>query len=82
MLRCFVSGTPEHPNQDAVGRVEPGQVVAEHVSRTADLLLERSQVPAERVDAGRTAVVDLCYRLADGSAHVVAARGLEHVPTT
>jgi carbonic anhydrase len=34
------------------------------------------------VAAGQAAVVGLCYRLADGSAQVVAARGLEtHVAT-
>ncbi|MFD1146043.1 carbonic anhydrase [Saccharothrix hoggarensis] len=74
--------TPSVLAARAAGRVEPREIVAEHVSRTVDLLLERSRVLAERVDTGRTAVVGLCYRLADGSAHVVAARGLEHVPAT
>ncbi|GHB68402.1 hypothetical protein GCM10010347_43190 [Streptomyces cirratus] len=42
-----------------------------------DLLLERSRVLAERVADGRLGVVGLSYRLADGSAQLVAARGLE-----
>jgi carbonic anhydrase len=34
-------------------------------------------VLAEKVAAGHAAVVGLCYRLADGSAQLVAARGLD-----
>ncbi|MBV1856716.1 carbonic anhydrase [Catellatospora tritici] len=61
----------------AAGRSEPGEILAEHIRHTVDLLLDRSRVLAERVEAGRAAVVGLCYRLADGSAQVVAARGLD-----
>ncbi|MFB7982641.1 carbonic anhydrase, partial [Streptomyces vinaceus] len=48
----------------------------EHIEHTVDLLLERSRVLAERVADGRLGVVGLSYRLADGSAQLVAARGL------
>jgi carbonic anhydrase len=34
------------------------------------------------VAAGRIAVVGLCHRLADGSAQLVAARGLDAAVTT
>ncbi len=61
----------------AAGRVEPEEVLAEHVRHTADLLLDRSRVLADKVAAGRTAVVGLRYRLADGTAELVASRGLE-----
>lgn len=60
----------------AAGLVQADQVLAEHIKHTVDLLLDRSRVLAERVAAGQAAVVGLCYRLADGSAQVVAARGL------
>jgi carbonic anhydrase len=69
--------TPSVLAARAAGRVQPDEIVAEHVSRTVDLLLDRSRLLAERVAAGRAAVIGLCYRLADGSAHLVAARGLD-----
>jgi carbonic anhydrase len=61
----------------AAGRVTHDEILAEHVRHTVDLLLDRSRVLAERVEAGQAAVVGLCYRLADGSAQVVAAHGLD-----
>ncbi|WP_327045311.1 hypothetical protein OG320_26935 [Microbispora sp. NBC_01189] len=69
--------TPSVLAARAAGRVEADEILAEHIRHTVDLLLDRSRVLAERVGAGRAAVVGLCYRLADGSAQVVAARGLE-----
>ncbi len=42
-----------------------------------DLLLDRSRILAEKTAAGQAAVVGLCYRLADGSAQLVASRGLD-----
>jgi carbonic anhydrase len=69
--------TPSVLAARAAGRVEADEILAEHIRHTVDLLLDRSRVLAERVDAGRAAVVGLCYRLADGSARVVAVRGLE-----
>ncbi|WP_026197259.1 carbonic anhydrase [Sciscionella marina] len=69
--------TPSVLAARAAGRVEADEILAEHVRHTVDLLLDRSRVLAERVDAGRAAVVGLCYRLVDGRADVVAARGLD-----
>ncbi|MFD0204409.1 MULTISPECIES: carbonic anhydrase [Saccharothrix] len=69
--------TPSVLAARAAGRVAADEVLAEHVRHTVDLLLDRSRVLAERVDAGRSAVVGLCYRLAEGRADVVAARGLD-----
>ncbi|GHG50726.1 MULTISPECIES: carbonic anhydrase [Amycolatopsis] len=69
--------TPSVLAARAAGRTAPDEILAEHVRHTVDLLLERSRVLADRVDAGQAAVVGLCYRLADGRADVVAARGLD-----
>jgi carbonic anhydrase len=74
--------TPSVLAARAAGLVEPQQILAEHIRHTVDLLLDRSRALAEKVAAGQAAVVGLCYRLADGSAQVVASRGLEtHVAT-
>ncbi|MEU9035166.1 carbonic anhydrase [Streptomyces sp. NPDC048352] len=69
--------TPSVLAARAAGLTEDSDVIAEHVRHTVDLLLDRSRVLAEQVKAGRTAVVGLSYRLADGSAHLVTTRGLE-----
>lgn len=82
--------TPGGFVRDVVERVTPSVFAAraagdtsveaaldEHIRRTVDLLLERSRDLAERVESGRAAVVGLCYRLVDGSARIVAARGLD-----
>ncbi|KDN22129.1 carbonic anhydrase [Amycolatopsis rifamycinica] len=69
--------TPSVLAARAAGRVEPDEILAQHVRHTVDLLLERSRVLADRVEAGQAAVVGLCYRLADGRADVVAARGVD-----
>ncbi|MFF3146030.1 carbonic anhydrase, partial [Streptomyces sp. NPDC057927] len=61
----------------AAGRVEPVEILAVHVGHTVDLLLDRSRLLAEKVADGQAAVVGLCYRLADGSAQLVASRGLD-----
>ncbi|MEV5438604.1 carbonic anhydrase [Streptomyces sp. NPDC052682] len=75
--------TPSVLAARAAGRETAEEVLAEHIEHTVDLLLERSRILAERVAAGRAAVVGLCYRLADGSAQLVAARGLDAaVPTS
>ncbi|MFF7730901.1 carbonic anhydrase [Streptomyces sp. NPDC008001] len=74
--------TPSVLAARAAGRVEPEEILAEHIRHTADLLLDRSRVLADKVAAGRTAVVGLRYRLADGSAELVVSRGLDAaVPT-
>ncbi|TVZ75571.1 carbonic anhydrase [Streptomyces sp. BK340] len=69
--------TPSVPAARAAGHVEPAEILAEHVRQTVDLLLDRSRVLAEKVAVGQAAVVGLCYRLAGGSAQLVAARGLD-----
>ncbi|MCC2280380.1 carbonic anhydrase [Streptomyces sp. ET3-23] len=69
--------TPSVLAARAAGRVEPDEILAEHVRHTVDRLLERSRVLADRVADGRAAVVGLCYRLDDGSARLVAAHGLD-----
>ncbi|MEU9373675.1 carbonic anhydrase [Streptomyces sp. NPDC048255] len=74
--------TPSVLAARAAGRETADEIVAEHIEHTVDLLLERSRVLAERVAAGRLGVVGLSYRLADGSAQLVASRGLDAaVPT-
>jgi carbonic anhydrase len=85
--------TPDGYVRDVVERVMPSvlasraaggttadEILTEHVKRTVDLLLDRSHSIAERVRAGQTAVVGLCYRLADGSAQVVAVHGSGFLP--
>ncbi|MEU6091611.1 carbonic anhydrase [Streptomyces sp. NPDC047085] len=69
--------TPSVLAARAAGYVEPEEILAEHIRHTVDLLLDRSRVLADKVAAGQAAVVGLCYRLADGSAQLVAARGLD-----
>ncbi|TDC03184.1 carbonic anhydrase [Nonomuraea longispora] len=60
----------------AAGHDQGEQILHEHIRHSAGLLLERSRVLAERVADGRLALVGLSYRLADGSARLVAAHGL------
>jgi carbonic anhydrase len=73
--------TPSVLAARAAGFTQDRDVIAEHVRYTVDLLLDCSQPLAGQVEAGRIAVVGLSYGLADGSAHLVAARGLDVSPT-
>ncbi|WP_042381989.1 carbonic anhydrase [Streptacidiphilus melanogenes] len=68
--------TPSVLAAHAAGIESRDAIVEEHIRQTVDLLLDRSRVLAAAVDAGRTAVVGLSYRLADGTARLVSARGL------
>lgn len=68
--------TPSVLAARAAGHSEPDAILREHIRHTVDLLLERSRVLAEQVAAGRVALAGLSYRLADGSARLVAAHGL------
>ncbi|MFD7783878.1 carbonic anhydrase [Streptomyces nojiriensis] len=68
--------TPSVLAARAAGLTDEDDIIAEHIRHTVDLLLDRSRVLADQVAAGRTAVVGLSYRLADGSARVVTTRGL------
>ncbi|MFI1800905.1 carbonic anhydrase [Streptomyces sp. NPDC020379] len=68
--------TPSVLAARAAGRGQDEEILHEHIRHTVDLLLDRSRVLAERVAAGRLAVAGLSYRLADGSARLVASHGL------
>ncbi|MFE0804990.1 carbonic anhydrase [Streptomyces sp. NPDC058812] len=73
--------------RDVVERVTPSILAAraagltsasdvdEHIRHTVDLLLDRSRLLSEQVDAGEVAVVGLGYQLAEGSARPVTSRG-------
>ncbi|MEU7135756.1 carbonic anhydrase [Streptomyces sp. NPDC046261] len=71
--------TPSVLAAHAAGHTEDEDFIAEHIRHTVDLLLDRSRTLAEAVEEGRVAVVGLSYRLADGTAHLVTARGLDGV---
>ncbi|MER5402938.1 carbonic anhydrase [Streptomyces sp. NPDC002599] len=74
--------TPSVLAARAAGHDTAEEILAEHIEHTVDLLLERSRVLADAVAASRLAVVGLSYRLSDGSAQLVATRGLDAaVPT-
>ncbi|MFI8085341.1 carbonic anhydrase [Kitasatospora sp. NPDC086009] len=69
--------TPSVLAARAAGYTDNADFIAENVRHTVDLLLERSRPLSHAVEAGKAAVVGLSYRLADGTAHLVTARGLE-----
>ncbi|MFJ8083054.1 carbonic anhydrase [Streptomyces sp. NPDC096205] len=69
--------TPSVLAARSAGLTGDSDIIAEHTRHTVDLLLDRSRVLADQVKAGKTAVVGLSYRLADGSAHLVTTRGLD-----
>ncbi|MET7356526.1 carbonic anhydrase [Streptomyces mirabilis] len=69
--------TPSVLAARAAGLTADDDIIAEHIRHTVDLLLDRSRILADQVNSGRTAVVGLSYRLADGSARLVTTRGLE-----
>ncbi|MET4643358.1 carbonic anhydrase [Streptomyces sp. NBC_01724] len=68
--------TPSVLSARAAGLTGDDDIIAEHIRHTVDLLLDRSRVLAEQVTTGKTAVVGLSYRLADGSARLITSRGL------
>ncbi|SEM01128.1 carbonic anhydrase [Streptacidiphilus jiangxiensis] len=70
--------TPSVLAARAAGIESRDDIVKEHIKQTVDLLLDRSRVLAEAVEAGRTAIVGLSYALADGAARPVSAHGLSH----
>lgn len=69
--------TPSVLAARAAGHSEDEDFIAEHIRHTVDLLLDRSRVLAQAVEAERVAVVGLSYRLADGTARLITTRGLE-----
>uniref|UniRef100_A0AAU2VE80 carbonic anhydrase n=1 Tax=Streptomyces sp. NBC_00003 TaxID=2903608 RepID=A0AAU2VE80_9ACTN len=68
--------TPSVLSARASGLTQDDDIIAEHIRHTVDLLLDRSRALADQVNTGQAAVVGLSYRLADGSARLVTARGL------
>ncbi|WP_395298252.1 carbonic anhydrase [Kitasatospora hibisci] len=69
--------TPSVLASRAAGHTEEADFIDTHIQHTVDLLLERSRTLARSVDSGHAAVVGLSYRLADGTAQLVTARGLD-----
>ncbi|GAA4616405.1 carbonic anhydrase [Saccharopolyspora hordei] len=67
--------TPSVLAARADGKTEVDEIVDVHIQRTTDLLLERSTLLAKEVEAGRCAVVGLCYRLTDGTVREVGHHG-------
>jgi carbonic anhydrase len=57
------------------GVTDINETVVEHVKQTGKRLLETSQVLAEAVEEGRTAVLGVCYRLKEGKAELVSGVG-------
>ncbi|MFD8480460.1 carbonic anhydrase [Kitasatospora sp. NPDC059673] len=72
--------TPSVLAANAAGHTDNSHFINEHIRHTVALLMERSRTLSNAVDAGRTAVVGLSYRLVDGTAHLVTTRGLD-LPT-
>ncbi|RFC78208.1 carbonic anhydrase [Streptomyces sp. AcE210] len=68
--------TPSVLAARAAGLTHDDDILAEHIRHSVDLLMDRSRVLADQVAAGKTAVVGLSYRLADGSARLITTRGL------
>ncbi|MCZ7456146.1 carbonic anhydrase [Streptomyces sp. WMMC940] len=69
--------TPSVLAARAAGHTEDTDFITEHIRHTVDLLLDRSRILADAVEADDAAVVGLSYRLADGIAQLVTTRGLD-----
>ncbi|MER6628023.1 carbonic anhydrase [Streptomyces sp. NPDC000987] len=72
--------TPSVLAAHAAGASDDDEFIDTHVRHTVDFLVERSRELADQVAAGRTAVVGLSYRLAEGNARLVTSRGLDLSP--
>ncbi|MDQ4490296.1 carbonic anhydrase [Sinomonas sp. ASV486] len=57
------------------GVTDVDSTVVEHVKQTGARLLETSQIIAKAVQEGRTAVLGVCYHLAEGKAELVSGLG-------
>ncbi|HXF01583.1 MAG TPA: carbonic anhydrase [Arthrobacter sp.] len=57
------------------GHDDLNDMVIENVRQSSERLLDSSRAISEAVEAGRTAVVGVAYRLADGRADLVAGHG-------
>lgn len=62
---------------NGAGRTSDADFISAHIRHTVDRLLERPRVIGDAVGQGQATVVGLRYRLADGTARQVAARGLD-----
>ncbi|MGW0664004.1 carbonic anhydrase [Streptodolium elevatio] len=68
--------TPSVLAARAAGLERDGDIIDEHVRHTVDVLLDRSRVLADLVEAEHAAVVGMSYQLAEGSARIVTTRGV------
>lgn len=57
------------------GVTSVNETVEEHVKQTAERIVDHSRVLHDAVEAGRTAVIGVTYRLAEGRADVVSRHG-------
>lgn len=57
------------------GVTSVNETVEEHVKQTASRIVDHSRVLHEAVEGGRTAVIGVTYRLAEGRADVVSRHG-------
>ncbi|WP_229232163.1 carbonic anhydrase [Sinomonas cyclohexanicum] len=57
------------------GITDVDNTVVEHAKQTGGRLLETSQIIAKAVEEGRTAVLGVCYHLAEGKAELVSKIG-------
>lgn len=67
--------TPSVLSARRAGNDNLNDMVIENVRQSSARLLDSSRAISEAVDAGRTAVVGVAYRLADGRADLVAGHG-------
>ncbi|MFI5828451.1 carbonic anhydrase [Streptomyces sp. NPDC051578] len=72
--------TPSVLAARAAGSTTDSDFIDAHIQHTVDLLLERSRLLADQVASGRTGVVGLAYRLAEGNARLVTAHGIPNPP--
>ncbi|MEU3430247.1 carbonic anhydrase [Streptomyces gardneri] len=69
--------TPSILAARAAGLTDDSDIIDGHIRHTADLLMDRSRVLSEQVETGEVAIVGLAYQLAEGSARLVAAHGVD-----
>ncbi|MER5308781.1 carbonic anhydrase [Streptomyces sp. NPDC002773] len=67
--------TPSILAARAAGLTSDSDIIDEHIRHTVDLLIDRSRLLSQQVEAGEVAVVGLGYQLAEGSARLVTSRG-------
>jgi carbonic anhydrase len=67
--------TPSVLTARRAGLDDINDMVIENVRQSSERLLDSSRAISEAVDAGRTAVVGVAYRLADGRADLIAGHG-------